>query len=141
MFNKILVAIDSSTMSKKVLQTALQFANDQKAEITLMHVGKEFVLPQGVVVSDITAIKQEMRQMGIDLLDQAKADLANQGLEVETYYTEGSAPRLIVGYATKEQFDIIVIGSRGLGNIKEMMLGSVSHKVSKLSTCPVLIVK
>lgn len=141
MFNKILVAIDSSTMSKKVLETAMQFAKDQQAEITLMHVGKEFILPQGVVVADITTIKREMRQMGIDLLDSAKADLAKQGFEVETYYTEGSAPRLIVGYATKEQFDIIIIGSRGLGNIKEMMLGSVSHKVSKLSTCPVLIVK
>ncbi|HIW31751.1 MAG TPA: universal stress protein [Candidatus Paenibacillus intestinavium] len=141
MFNKILVAIDSSNMSKKALQTALLLANNQQSKVTLMHVGREFILPQGVVVTDIATVKQEMRQIGIDILNDAKKELAKQGLDVETHYTEGSAPRLIVAYATKEQFDLIVIGSRGLGNIKEMMLGSVSHKVSKLSTCPVLIVK
>ena len=47
----------------------------------------------------------------------------------------------IVDYANKENFDLVVIGSRGLNSLQEMVLGSVSHKVVKRVNCPVLIVK
>ncbi|WP_348651721.1 universal stress protein [Paenibacillus silviterrae] len=46
----------------------------------------------------------------------------------------------ILKYARDTEQQLIIIGSRGLSGIKEMMLGSVSHKVSQLSNCPVLIV-
>lgn len=44
----------------------------------------------------------------------------------------------IVYYANKEQFDLVIIGSRGLNSLQEMVLGSVSHKVVKRVKCPVL---
>jgi len=46
-----------------------------------------------------------------------------------------------VEYANKEQFEILILGSRGLNSLQEMVLGSVSHKVVKRAECPVLIVK
>ena len=47
----------------------------------------------------------------------------------------------IVEYTNKNQFDVVVIGSRGLNALQEMVLGSVSHKIAKRANCPVLIVK
>lgn len=44
-------------------------------------------------------------------------------------------------YANKGSYDIVIIGSRGLNSLQEMVLGSVSHKVVKRVVCPVLIVK
>ena len=47
----------------------------------------------------------------------------------------------IVEYANKQSCDMVVIGSRGLNKLQEMVLGSVSHKVAKRVNCPVLISK
>ncbi|MCY8631696.1 universal stress protein, partial [Bacillus spizizenii] len=47
----------------------------------------------------------------------------------------------IVSYANENQFDMLIVGSRGLNSLQEMVLGSVSHKVAKRANCPVLIVK
>ncbi|CAH0275835.1 TRAP-T-associated universal stress protein TeaD [Peribacillus simplex] len=47
----------------------------------------------------------------------------------------------IVYYANKEQFDLVIIGSRGLNSLQEMVLDSVSHKVVNRVKCPVLVVK
>lgn len=47
----------------------------------------------------------------------------------------------IIKYANEQQVDLVVIGSRGLNSLQEMVLGSVSHKVMKRVNCPALIVK
>jgi len=54
---------------------------------------------------------------------------------------EGDAAANINGYAEKEAFDLIVIGSRGLGRLKQALLGSVSNKVIHHAKRSVLIVK
>jgi nucleotide-binding universal stress UspA family protein len=64
-----------------------------------------------------------------------------QGATVEAVAMEGDPASKIVGYADKGGFDMIVMGSRGLGRFKEMMLGSVSSKVLHHAKCSVLIVK
>ncbi len=48
---------------------------------------------------------------------------------------------MILDFADKHGSNLIVVGSRGLSGIKELMLGSVSHKISQYSKCPVLIVR
>lgn len=47
----------------------------------------------------------------------------------------------LIDYANKGSFDIVIIGSRGLNTLQEMVLGSVSHKVLKRVNCHVLVVK
>lgn len=53
MFNCILVAIDGSKMSEKVLNTAAQLAKQYEAKLTLINVGKELVIPPNVVITDL----------------------------------------------------------------------------------------
>ncbi|TLY05338.1 MAG: universal stress protein, partial [Thaumarchaeota archaeon] len=63
------------------------------------------------------------------------------GVKLETVIAEGDAASSIAGYAHKEDFDLIIIGGRGLGRFKEMVLGSVSNKVLHHAKCSVLMVK
>lgn len=142
MFNNILVAIDGSKMSEKVLNTATELALLHQAKLTVINVGKELVIPPNVVITDLEKILAEINRAGNELLQEAKEKLKAKGIEANTVFMQGSSiSRLIVSVAHEHHHDLIVIGSRGLGNIKEMMLGGVSHKVIQLSKCPVLIVK
>jgi nucleotide-binding universal stress UspA family protein len=75
------------------------------------------------------------------VLDRCKQQAEKSGVKIETVIAEGDAASNITGYAHKEGFDVIVIGSRGLGRFKEMVLGSVSNKVLHQAKCSVLIVK
>lgn len=141
MFNKILVAIDGSDMSKKALETALNLAKENQSKLSLINVGKSLSIPQGMVIDSIDEVYDSMRKEGEDLLNRGKWMAESQGIPVEIHYVEGDPAAQIIKLAKEGLFQLIVIGSRGLGPFKEMMLGSVSHRVSQLSHCPVLIIK
>ena len=80
-----------------------------------------------------------MEKAGLEQLQQAESKLKSAGINPETVHLKGDPAHEILNYARDTEQQLIIIGSRGLRGIKEMMLGSVSHKVSQLSNCPVLI--
>jgi nucleotide-binding universal stress UspA family protein len=82
----------------------------------------------------------EMEKASLEQLQQAKSKLESAGINPETVHLKGDPAHETLNYARDTEQQLIIIGSRGLRGIKEMMLGSVSHKVSQLSSCPVLIV-
>ncbi|MBJ8192959.1 universal stress protein, partial [Bacillus cereus] len=84
-------------------------------------------------------ILNEMEKASLEQLQQAKSKLESAGINPETLHLKGDPAHEILDYARDSKQQLIIIGSRGLSGIKEMMLGSVSHKVSQLSSCPVLI--
>jgi nucleotide-binding universal stress UspA family protein len=141
MFKKILVAMDGSEMSTKAFETALLLAGEHESMLSLVNVGKSLAIPQGMVIDSIDDVYDSMRKEGEELLSKGKWLAESQGITVETHYVEGDPAAQIIKLAKEGHFQLIVIGSRGLGPFKEMMLGSVSHRVSQLSHCPVLIVK
>jgi nucleotide-binding universal stress UspA family protein len=63
------------------------------------------------------------------------------GVSYEIKILHGEPGPVIVDYVNKNNFEIVIIGSRGLNGLQEFVLGSVSHKVAKRANCPVLIVK
>jgi nucleotide-binding universal stress UspA family protein len=71
----------------------------------------------------------------------AKAKRKKPKLKVSTKLVKGTPVDAIVETAKKEKFNAIVVGSRGLGGVKELFLGSVSDGVARKATCPVIIVK
>lgn len=81
-----------------------------------------------------------MEKASLEQLQQAKSKLESAGISPETVHLNGDPAHEILSYARDTEQQLIIIGSRGLRGIKEMMVGSVSHKVSQLSSCPVLIV-
>jgi nucleotide-binding universal stress UspA family protein len=59
---------------------------------------------------------------------------------VRAFVKAGQPARTIIEFARDRDVELIVIGSRGLGSVERYLLGSVSHKVTGLAQCPVLVV-
>ncbi|WP_047980457.1 universal stress protein [Ornithinibacillus contaminans] len=138
MFNKILFAADGSAHSIR--------AGERAFELARLHAGSKVDI---IYVVDPRHTKDEvLTNWGKDTADVRKEKLAlivqkakHSGVDFEVVYLNGDPGPTIVNYANKNDYDIVVIGSRGLNTFQEMVLGSVSHKVAKRASCPVLIVK
>jgi nucleotide-binding universal stress UspA family protein len=140
MFNKILVASDGSEHSIRAAEKAVALAkNNPNAEIVVLYVvdGK----------TSKHEVLQSMDVEGLNIARQQKIEgtiskVINPEINYETVIIHGKEPGpTIVTYANENNFDVVVIGSRGLNALQEFVLGSVSHKVAKRANCPVLIVK
>jgi len=139
---KILVAVDGSSVSNRVVSFAagLKKTNNQ-AHITLISVSCVSLNPpnQSLVDPDFT---EECNQQAQRAIDQAVEVLAQEGVTPdETFKVYGDPAVVITDFAKKGSYNLIIMGSRGLSDIKGFLLGSVSHKVLHLAECPVTIVK
>jgi nucleotide-binding universal stress UspA family protein len=141
MFNRILVAVDGSKMSEKALQCALNFAKERYSNISVIHVEKKLNITEGMSNATIDDLYNERKIEADDLLNHAVSLAEEEGIEIGTQFVLGEPAIQIVKKAEEGKYQLIVMGSRGLGNFKGLMLGSVSQKVSQLAHCPVLIIK
>lgn len=134
----IVAAIDGSAHSPKVVAYAAHLARQFGAKVYLVHAYP----PIPSVLGD----EQFYRLAGAEV-DRSQAMLApfadamrRAGVDVDTEVLEGPAPRAILAVAEARKADLIVIGSRGLGAIRGLLLGSVSERVVRMASCPVLVV-
>jgi nucleotide-binding universal stress UspA family protein len=152
LINKILVALDGSDHSARALDYAIDLAEKYSAEIVLLSVFQPATAPIVLYpVSSMPAIppvamgtySEEVKTRHEKLLSEAreKTQKTKPNLKVTTELAEGRPSNKIIETAKKGNFDLIVMGSRGLGGIKEFFLGSVSDRVADEATCPVLLVK
>ncbi|GGD02164.1 universal stress protein UspA [Pontibacillus chungwhensis BH030062] len=144
MRKKILVAYDGSAMSKQALQEAKsQAADAPDAEIHVVSV---------VRTSGPFTNAQMSKSIGNELAEQYRTDMnrlkeemKEEGVEVITDVIVGkvekNAGARICDYAKERNMDLIIVGNRGFGNVKKMILGSVSNNIVQHATCPVLVMK
>lgn len=142
MFDKIMVAIDKAEITNKLLDATVEIAHNKQTQITLVNVSQDYVSNGMTYVPEnfLEDILNEMEKASLEQLHQAKSKLKSAGINPETVHLKGDPGYEILNYARETEQQLIIIGSRGLRGVKGMMLGSVSHKVSQLSSCPVLIV-
>jgi len=147
MYNKILAALDGSTHGLKAAQHAIRIAVCMDAELHLLTVTRPYKvspkLRQYLQAENLLGEpKYVMDEMTDSIVSEAK-DLAEQaGLsKLKSVVREGKPARTIVEYAQHNQIDLIVLGSRGVGEIESALLGSVSQKVSFLANCTVMVVR
>lgn len=137
MVHKILVATDGSELARAALDFALDLAPRYGARLVLVH-----AFPH---VSDLLGTPQYEQLLaartliGEQLLEAARTQVGD-AVPAETQLIEGPAAPAILRIATDESCDMIVMGSRGHGQIAGMLLGSVSSVVAQRAECPVLIV-
>ena len=84
---------------------------------------------------------QAMREYAESFLSDGKKKAEEEGVQVETLMVDGHVVEEILKAARAGDFSLIVIGSRGLSTIKELLMGSVSDGVTKHAPCPVLVVR
>ncbi|MDJ0649900.1 MAG: universal stress protein [Xenococcaceae cyanobacterium MO_188.B19] len=158
MFKKILVAVDSSTMSRIVFEQALHLAQHNQASLMVLHIlsGEDENSPQPIPPNidsmywapgtelNIDSWRQQWKNYESECLEQLKAyvtEAMNMGVNAEFRQISGSIGRTICQIAETWKADSIVIGNRGRTGLKELLLGSVSNYVLHHAPCSVLIVK
>lgn len=123
---KILVGVDGSEYSKKALIEAIDIAKRFSAEVTVVNIYHD---PAG----------HELSQR---ILEKAKVILEDGEVKFKLISVlSPNTPKVITDMAEEEKFDLIVVGSRGMGAIKAYLIGSVCNKICYDSPVSVLIVK
>jgi nucleotide-binding universal stress UspA family protein len=143
-FNRILIAVDGSEASVRALEKAVDLALQLGSEITVISVIDEMKLPFsaefGLWAREshddlIRKVLEDLNSVILEIMED------NPELEVETRIEEGRPAKVIKHLAEIEDFDLIIMGRRGLGLVDHLIMGSVSSEVVRTSTIPVLIVE
>ncbi|MEN6620691.1 MAG: universal stress protein [Smithella sp.] len=143
-YKKILMPIDGSKNSLRALANAVALARSFEAEISILYVS---VLSQQVPLYDQVKGAKIPANVSTDPVNFAKTILAEaikqvpEGIQVQTCNELGEPRIVITDFAQQNGYDIVVMGSRGLGTVSGLLLGSVSTYVVHHSPCPVLVVK
>jgi len=155
LFEKILVPLDGSEHSLRALQIAVQIAKRFNGKITLIHaysVGVRPIVmaepatlsPQTIPImapEDFSKVVEATRKMGTTILADGEGKVKAEGVPVETLLKEGHSVQEILRTARDGNFDLIVMGARGISKIREVFLGSVSDGIIRNAPCPVLVTK
>jgi len=141
LFSKILVAVDGSEVSYGALDAALFLSEKLGSKITAIHVMENvptvYIESQKVLDELLEARKNESQK----ILDECSLIATKKGITLTTNLLEGNPASTILEFSQSEKYDVIIIGSRGMGKFKELILGSVSSKVIHHSTCPILLIR
>ncbi len=139
MYDKILVAVDHSETSDRAVTAARDLAALSHGEVWVLHLReREMGFKTGVLATDETTQDANAEvAAAVEVLTQA--GVKAHGEVRNTIF--GYAAREIVSDADEIGADVIVMGSRGRGDLTGLLLGSTAHKVIHLSHRPVLIVR
>jgi len=134
---KILVSIDGSKNSFRGLDEAITIARGSHATITGICIIPIYLTQYNRKDPYFKNLEKNSKRY----LNSAKKRSAKKGILFKPRVLYGNPTEDIANFAKDRKFDIIVMGSRGMGAVKELFLGSVSHSTLHRSKIPVLIVK
>jgi len=139
----ILVPVDGSKGANSAAAFATTLALATGAELTLLHV---FDNPSAACIGlrqlPQAEFDQTIQRVAQGSFDAAREAIAEVGTPtVHTKVTLGDPGKEIVAIATSDRFDLVVMGTRGLSPMKELLLGSVSETVMRHAPCPVTVVR
>ena len=120
---------------------ALFLSEKLGSKITAIHVIENvptvYIQSQKVLDELLEARKNESQK----ILDECSSIATKKGIVISTTLLEGNPASIILEFSQSEKYEVIIIGSHGMGQFKELLLGSVSSKVIHHSSCPVLLIR
>lgn len=139
--DRIVVGIDGSPSSREALEYAVAEAKCHGGKVTAVHVyelASPMMLAEGVTLPTVLTddVREEAERRAERILEETVA-VPDRDMVV-TQAIEGPVARTLLQVA--EGADLIVIGSRGLGGFRGLLLGSVAHKLVHHATCPVVVI-
>ena len=140
-----MVPLDGSEFADKALDYAIEIAKKFSSELLIVHIVQSttaFVTgPEVLGPSLVLDLRNQLDESGRRILTAGEAKAKKAAVNVTLRMEYGNPADKILNMVKDEKIGLIVIGHRGLGAAARFFLGSVSDKVSRHATCPVLIVK
>lgn len=135
-FKTILIGYDGSDGSRKAVDLAAELARTYKARIIVVSAFHPMPRVTQPNPDDFKEI-HEARALADELVKELKA----QGIDAEPDVLEGPPPEALLNAAEAHDADLIVVGSRGFGQFKGLLLGSTSDRIVRYATIPVLVAR
>ncbi len=139
MFKKILLATDGSAHAKKAMRLARDLAVRDDAQVIVVHAFKS--VPSYLEGASRDELAGRHITEGRKIAEEAAQELEKAGLEVVVEVLEGPPADAILRVVGTRQPDLIVMGTRGHGEVTSLLLGSVSHRVLVHTRVPVMVTK
>ena len=138
----IMVPVDFSANSKKILKSAVEVAEKFEARLSVLFVAQDFEDYTGFFVPHMP-----IAQFQDDLFHSAEKKMEKflaENLDTDLDYTwkvlMGDISEEITGYAESDKADMIIMGTHGYKGLERVLFGSVAEKVVKTAPCPVLTI-
>jgi nucleotide-binding universal stress UspA family protein len=149
MYKNIVVAVDGSQYAKRATVAATDLAKRYKSSLQFIIVTKppparlSEDLKHYMEIEHLKGSPEEFVSVAVQkVVNDAEQHARKKGVKnVHSVVHQGPVARSIVNHAKRQKADLIVMGSRGLGALEGVLLGSVSHKVTNLADCAVMIVR
>lgn len=148
---RITIPVDGSDSAGRAARFGVELADLLGVPVTLLYAypgsSAEFMAlvgyppaPSASREQDIDAVLGSMREAASEAFAHARQAVGETSAAISEEMVEGTPAEAITAYVSRQQAPLIVMGSRGLSPIKELLLGSVSERVLRSATCPVTIV-
>lgn len=134
MYKSILLAADGSDNSYRAAEEILNFISDETT-VTILNVVQIEKSKDAILHGEDTIKAQKEKLAGIVKLYE------ENNVDYNVIFERGIPDETVVKVSNDGEYNVVVLGNRGLNSLQGMMMGSVSHKVAKRSNIPVLIVK
>ena len=139
MYEKILVAVDHSDISARVLAAARGLASLSQGEVWVLHLREREMMGKTGLMTSAESADEAGATVTTAAQELTEAGIKAHGVVRDTLF--GHAAKEIVADAQEHGADVIVMGSRGRGDVAGLVLGSTVHKVIHLTDRPVLVVR
>lgn len=141
MFNKILIAIDGSNVSKSALQNAIDEAKAWNAELHAIYVIETGMLSSIPIDNTLEVIYTLLENEGESTMEFTQKVASDAGVDINTYIKQGHAGNEILNLAEELNADLIILGSHGKSDIDRFLLGSVTTYVVRHSKITTMVVR
>ena len=140
-----LIAFDGSENAMRAIDEVLNTMDTSKLHVHLLYTCEPVQINEVAFnkepLLDMLSIKKAREEAGLALLTPAKTRLASAGIAFDAHVLSGNPAEVITDFSREHHCDLIVMGTRGMGTIKNLLLGSVASKVIHLTEKPLLLVK
>jgi nucleotide-binding universal stress UspA family protein len=139
---KILVAIENANDAKVKAKGVKEYFSPEKSELVLLHIANELDFAGSpAVMSSYTNAVEVMAKEGQSAMGPAVEELQAAGYRVQMEVAQGDTIETILSMAEKWKADMIVVGSRGGGQMRQFLLGSVAYAVVRKATCSLMVLR
>lgn len=140
---RIVVGVDGSAGSRAALRWAIEEARYRCGIVEVVTAYLPTYVPAapdfGYVPLDPVDVVEEVRKMQDDVVADIAAQVDTTGVPIEQRFLKGRAADTLI--AAADGADMLVVGNRGRGGFRGLLLGSVSQQVTHHATCPVVVVR